>query len=121
MRTVPSSNIPEPARNYHHFSQLVQSTLETVEAEPTKRDYGQIYGKWYTWCKTNLIHPSDIRPGYVVIFLNEQATTMVIRKRYLVALRKLAQTDYTLNPSNDTRYTFEALQTIKVVPLAHLR
>jgi hypothetical protein len=121
MRTISSSDTLNSTPTHQQFSELVHQTLETVESKASKTDYRHTYSKWLTWCNANHFNPTDLRPGYVLIFLNEQEISTATRRHQLAALRKLAQMDYSLNPSDDTHYTFKALQTIKVSPLPHFR
>jgi hypothetical protein len=104
-----------------HFTDLVHRTLATIDSKTNRRVYRYAYSKWLRWCNANEFHPTDLRPGYVLIFLNEQVKTKVTRQAYLAALRKLAQTDYLLHPSAETHYAVEALQTITVTPLPHFK
>jgi hypothetical protein len=120
MDAIRSLNTRSSLPDHQHFAHLVQMTLKAIEAKTSKRAYRLTYGKWLMWCKANQFDPADLRPGYVVIFLNEQITTKASRQRHLAGLRRLAETDYTLNPSDDTRYILQALHTIKVAPFPHI-
>lgn len=94
------------------FTELVDMTLWSV-AKTSARVYGQTLKAWAAWCDLNGLDPLDLRPAVVLEFISEGETTAATRKRQLSALRKLAQMAYVLNPTDDTRRFYEALQLVR--------
>ena len=94
------------------FNELVNMTLWSV-AKTSARVYGQTLKAWGAWCALNALSPLDLRPAVVLEFISAGATTAATRKRQLSALRKLAQMAYILDPTDDTRRFYEALQLVR--------
>lgn len=73
------------------FDLLIDLTTSTL-AESSRRVYAVVYLKWYDWCEEYGITPLALTLGNIERFLISLPVTRATRERYLVALRKAAET-----------------------------
>jgi len=94
------------------FTQAVDFTLRTVSAG-SARVYAQTFRAWAKWADAAGVDRLALRPANVLQFIDDSDGTKATRQRQLSALRKLAQMQFVLQPTDDARRNLEALSFVK--------
>jgi integrase len=76
--------------DFTDVDQVVSAALIRFRGKSSERIYNQTYDLWKDWCSNHRLSPLAVLPDNVSLFLQDQPVTRVTRKRYLVALRRLA-------------------------------